>query len=139
MVAEARGSWFKKRVSRVGRSREAENWPSCLRMPLVTLNLFLSWPVLAFRKESYFFQKLTDIFSDLMLTPTILQWHVDLGVDDYGLKGMHFKKVHSIKIYSFQISFPNPPSSYQRSFLHPAIPLRNHHQESPKRSPNRVL
>jgi hypothetical protein len=51
MVGEARGSWFKKRVSRVGRSREAKNWPSYLRMALVMLNLFLSWPVLAFRKE----------------------------------------------------------------------------------------
>jgi hypothetical protein len=36
-----------------------------------------------FRKESSFSQDPADQNADLKLSPTILQWQVDLGVDDY--------------------------------------------------------
>jgi hypothetical protein len=39
-----------------------------------------------FRKESSFSQNLADQNSNLKLSPTYLQYQVDLGVDDYYLK-----------------------------------------------------
>jgi hypothetical protein len=54
-----------------------------------------------FRKESLFFQKPTDPFPDLMLAPTYLQWQVNLGAEDYGLKEWRIFKSEKVQQPSF--------------------------------------